>query len=418
MAVFWVLNNDCPEVAWIPENTAELKFAILDKDGGGTIDKKEFEMFGQMMLLEFEDASPETFVQKKFPKTYNSTWYQNLRKNMIDEKYEYIIDYILIANALVVFFQTLPAIMGKVTAATSTEMDGNPDSFGEILEILFTLIYFFEMTSKIILLGSKTYWGSYRNLFDGAITILSVGVTCYVYYPNGFNDSRLIKYVVMIRVLRLGRLLVNVKEYQDILQALVAIVPAVSRIFILLFVLMYVYGALGMDFFGGCITRDPDNPDSLLLEGSDFADAEYWGNSFNDMMSSINVLYNLLIVNNWTQEADGLLAVTGTKVSRWYFISFHLVAVMVIFNIVVAIVLDSFIDEYQNNPNNQAKSIETDEAVIGGGKAVFDASSITGTQTSLSGNYVAKVKGGRKGRAAKRSMLKNLFGNEGAKSAA
>jgi len=409
MGVFWVLNNDCPEVAYIPQATAELLFAILDKDGGGTIDKKEFQIFGQVMLLEFEDASPETFVQKVFPDTFNAPWFQTLRNGCLTEKFEHFIDYILIVNTLIVLVQTLPEIMGKVSQASESQNDGKLDSFWEMVELVFTMIYFFEMLSKNILMGAKTYWGSYRNQFDGIITTLSVVATCYVYYPNDFTDSRLIKYVVMIRVLRLGRLLVNVREYHDIAQALVAIVPAVSRIFILLFVVMYVYGALGMDFFGGCITRDPDNALSALLEGTDFADSEYWGNSFNDMMSSYNVLYNLLIVNNWTTEADGLLAVTGTKISRWYFITFHLFAVLVIFNIVVAIVLDSFIEEYQNNPNNKAKSIETDEAVIGGGQAVFDASSITGTQTNLTGSYVAKFKGGKAGRAAKRSMLKNLF---------
>jgi len=409
MGVFWVLNNDCPEVAYIPQATAELLFAILDKDGGGTIDKKEFQIFGQVMLLEFEDASPETFVQKVFPDTFNAPWFQTLRNGCLTEKFEHFIDYILIVNTLIVLVQTLPEIMGKVSQASASQNDGKLDSFWEMVELVFTTIYFFEMLSKNILMGAKTYWGSYRNQFDGIITTLSVVATCYVYYPNDFSDSRLIKYVVMIRVLRLGRLLVNVREYHDIAQALVAIVPAVSRIFILLFVVMYIYGALGMDFFGGCITRDPDNALSALLEGTDFADSEYWGNSFNDMMSSYNVLYNLLIVNNWTTEADGLLAVTGTKISRWYFITFHLFAVLVIFNIVVAIVLDSFIEEYQNNPNNKAKSIETDEAVIGGGQAVFDASSITGTQTNLTGSYVAKFKGGKAGRAAKRSMLKNLF---------
>ena len=83
-------------------------------------------------------------------------------------------------------------------------------------------------------------------------------------------------------------------------------------------------------------------------------------NSFcSCMMLSRNVLFNLLIVNNWTQEADGLLAVTGTKMSRWYFISFHLVAA-------VAMIHDSFFNGYHNNPNIQAKSIATDEAALGG----------------------------------------------------
>jgi two pore calcium channel protein len=46
------------------------------------------------------------------------------------------------------------------------------------------------------------------------------------------------------------------------------------------------------------ITRDPANPLAYaLLEADDFVDNDYWANNFNDMMSGINVLFNLLVVN-------------------------------------------------------------------------------------------------------------------------
>ena len=49
------------------------------------------------------------------------------------------------------------------------------------------------------------------------------------------------------------------------------------------------------------ITRDPANPLSfVLLEADDFVGNNYWANNFNDMMSGMNVLFNLLVVNNWT----------------------------------------------------------------------------------------------------------------------
>lgn len=45
-------------------------------------------------------------------------------------------------------------------------------------------------------------------------------------------------------------------------------------------------------------TPDPENPLSEVLLSTDFAINDYWGNNFNDMISAMNVMFNLLIVNN------------------------------------------------------------------------------------------------------------------------
>ena len=65
----------------------------------------------------------------------------------------------------------------------------------------------------------------------------------------------------------------------------------------ILSLVMYFFAALGVQLYGGLITRDPSNPLSwLLLEnGTDFTENEYWANNFNDMISAMNVLFNLLV---------------------------------------------------------------------------------------------------------------------------
>lgn len=60
---------------------------------------------------------------------------------------------------------------------------------------------------------------------------------------------------------------------------------------------------------------DPNNGLSELLLDTDFASSEYWGNNFNDMLSGMNVMFNLIVVNNWTTCEGGYEAVTGGKVS-------------------------------------------------------------------------------------------------------
>jgi uncharacterized alpha/beta hydrolase family protein len=44
---------------------------------------------------------------------------------------------------------------------------------------------------------------------------------------------------------------------------------------------------------------DPQNPLSEVILDTNFANDDYWANNFNDMMSAMNVIFNLLVVNNW-----------------------------------------------------------------------------------------------------------------------
>ena len=97
--------------------------------------------------------------------------------------------------------------------------------------------------------------------------------------PNDYNNSILISFVVMARVLRLTRLLFNRERFQLFGHISLAIIPAATSIFIVLLFLFYMFSSLGVYLFGGIITRDPANPTSeLLLESQVFVESKYWPN--------------------------------------------------------------------------------------------------------------------------------------------
>jgi len=89
--------------------------------------------------------------------------------------------------------------------------------------------------------------------------------------------------VITARVLRL------LKQFQLMSKVAAEILPAARGILGLLFLLLYFYAALGMQLYGGLISRNPDDKVAHLLLGSDFAESNYWANNFNDMLSGINV---------------------------------------------------------------------------------------------------------------------------------
>jgi hypothetical protein len=131
--------------------------------------------------------------------------------------------------------------------------------------------------------------------------------------------------------------------------------------------------------FGGIITIDRTSglvitpEQALALADSDFGQSNYYANSFNDLPSGFVTLFELLVVNNWqvrrrfaancrarpprpqiealpTPASDSLRAQVITSgytallsnYARWYFIVFWAVGVVVMLNVMVAFVLESY----------------------------------------------------------------------------
>jgi len=393
MQIFPLLNEDCPDIRFIKSDTAELLFAILDKDGSNQLSLEEFKAFGQVMLLQFDRAENYmSMLEWRYPKFYFSIPFQKVCTAVNSGSLDHWIDVLLVLNAIVVGIQSYPELIGKSSKEDPHISDGYIDTPWEFAETVFSVIYCIEMLLKVSVLGWRRYIDNRRNFFDATITVLTVGATLYVYYPNAFSDSRLIRYVVMARVLRLFRLVIAIKDFQVIGNTMLGILPSVKRIFLLLFSVMYTFAIIGVHLFGGLITRDPSNPISERLKNTDFADNDYWANNFNDVPSGLNVLFNLLVINNWPEQASGVIAATRSHWTRYFFLVFHICGVVIVSNLLVATLIDSFMDEWKKKHSDDVfESGETEAQFNANNEALFEASEVTGTKTTLSGKYVAKM---------------------------
>eukprot|EP00593_Proboscia_inermis_P011455 CAMPEP_0171311692 /NCGR_PEP_ID=MMETSP0816-20121228/21976_1 /TAXON_ID=420281 /ORGANISM="Proboscia inermis, Strain CCAP1064/1" /LENGTH=260 /DNA_ID=CAMNT_0011796647 /DNA_START=245 /DNA_END=1027 /DNA_ORIENTATION=+ len=231
-----------------------------------------------------------------------------------------------------------------------------------------------------MIMGWKSYSGTTSNLFDFAITLFAVLTSVYVYSPNGYDSTKLIRYSIMARVFRLSRLLGSMQSFNLIYSTMMSILPAAKRVFLMLFCVLYIFSAIGVYFFGGMITRDPDNPMSEKLRGTGFAESAYWSNNFNDMMSGINTLFAFAILGFIPALSDVFVTTTGTKFPRLFFLVFNIVGNIIVNNVVVAFVIDSFLNKLEDNDTKTSTS--------------FDAATVTGTKTSISGQVEARFKRG------------------------
>lgn len=393
MALFVILNEDFPEFRTLSDSDTKLLFAILDQDGSSTITEDEFMNFGNVLLLEFvKESDYASFVEVYFPKFFQRPGYERFVSIVKSDGFEYVIDLILVLNAVVIGIQSYPELAGQAVAIDKKYWDGSIDTVWEFMETVFTAIYCLEVALKLTVFGHRAYFESAKNVFDFTITLLAVVASAIVYYPNEFSDSRLIRMVVMARVLRLIRLLTAMKRFQLIGAISSEILPKAASVLLILFFLLYAFAVLGVHLYGGLISRDPNNPLSFLVLDTDFSDNDYWANNFNDMISAMNVLFNLLVVNNWTECEVGYEAVTQAKWVRWFFLSFHILGVVLVNNLVIAFIINAFLQQLAIFREHVDEEVIDGEAIIGKRQAFFDATTVTGTKTSLSGRYIARYR--------------------------
>ena len=83
--------------------------------------------------------------------------------------------------------------------------------------------------------------------------------------PNAYSNSRLVQFVVMARVLRLGRLLIAFNSFQMFGTISVDIIPAASSVLLILLFILYFFASLGMFLYGGCKFVDSSDLSNVCL---------------------------------------------------------------------------------------------------------------------------------------------------------
>ena len=108
---------------------------------------------------------------------------------------------------------------------------------------------------------------------------------------------------------------------------------------------------------------------------------------------------------------SGIYPVSQTKMCRWYFFSFYVCCVMIINNLVVGLIIDSFMDEMDEIESEKNGAVVKDK-LIGGQHVLLDASTLSG---SKEGNrkYVARFTSHTSSEGRMQKTLANLLSGKG-----
>ena len=164
------------------------------------------------------------------------------------------------------------------------------------------------------------------NIFDTIIVVLSL-------VPIGASSSVFV--ARLLRIIRVLRIITVIPAFRHIIDSLIKTIPRVGFIALLMFIFIYIWGAIGTMVFS---QTDPDN----------------WGN----IGLALLTLAQVATYDDWAAVMADVI-----EVHPWawiYFISFIIVNAVVLLNMVIGVIVDvmtggagvEFIDE--EKPTDQA----------------------------------------------------------------
>ena len=199
-----------------------------------------------------------------------------------------------------------------------------PPLLEQVLSVLdYGITYFFLI--EIVLRFSacedkKRFFLSGWNVFD---TLIVVGSMVPV------DNSQAILIGRLLRVFRVLRLVSVVPELRSLINALLKAIPQMSYIALLMFILFYIYGAIGSLFF------------SSINE-------ELWG----DVSIAMLTLFRVATFEDWTDVMYETMAVH--PLSWIFYLSFIFLTAFIFLNMMVGVILEVMTAEHDKESAEQA----------------------------------------------------------------
>jgi len=268
----------------------------------------------------------------------------------------------LIASSKIFYNLIIFAIIASCFVVGWDTWNGIEDHnlFINIIDKLLIFVFVAEVLIKIGAEGRqpRRYFKDSWNVFDFVITVI-----CVLSFFPAFTIFR------MLRVLRIFRLFSTIPKLQLWVGALLRSLPAIAYVFLLLIIILFTYGAMGVYFFAD---NDPFHfgtlPNALLslfrvITFSNWTDIMYHNIYGANAYPETVYMTNFPDIIPRYPQAMGLPAAI-------YFISFVLLCVFIILNMFTGIVLNA-IQQMKNELEEEAvkKSIEE---IIGDKEEIFN----------------------------------------------
>ena len=193
-----------------------------------------------------------------------------------------------------------------------------------VLDWLITLFFLVEITVRMIAEGSlRRFFTKGWNIFDFIIVAASL-------VP--IEDSEAALLGRLLRVFRVLRLVSIVPELRVLLNAFLRAIPRMGYVSLLMFVIFYIYAAIGSMFFHNI-------------------NADLWANITVSMLT----LFRVATFEDWTDVMYETMAVY--PMSWAFYLSFIFIVAFVFLNMMIGIVLETLQREHEDYDKEHGEGI-------------------------------------------------------------
>lgn len=216
------------------------------------------------------------------------------------------------------FFETLVILViitsAMVIGAKTYAIPKSVSQVFEVMDVIITLFFLVEIVIRMIAEQSlKRFFSKGWNVFDFIIVAASL-------IP--VDDSEAVLLGRLLRVFRVLRLVSIIPELRILLNAFVSAIPRMGYVSLLMFIIFYIYAAMGSMFF------DQINP-------------ELWSNITISMLT----LFRVATFEDWTDVMYETMRVY--PLSWFYYLSFIFIVAFVFLNMMIGIVLETLQREHE-----------------------------------------------------------------------
>ena len=199
-----------------------------------------------------------------------------------------------------------------------------------ILDMTILWIFTIEAVIKILAEGDKplNYFKDPWNVFDFLIVLV-----CWVAIFTPSLDAGFVAVFRLARVLRVLRLVGAMPQLKTLVDAMLKSIPSMGYVGILLFLLFYIYGAMGVFLFG---KNDPVYFGTLgtaLVTLFQIVTLEGWADiMYKNVFGCDHAIWGTDHCDNPQAMGYGALI---------YFISFVLIGTMIVLNLFIGVIMNS-----------------------------------------------------------------------------
>ncbi len=221
----------------------------------------------------------------------------------------------------------------------------------EMIDLLILLIFTVEIFIKMLAHGDQPwlYFKDPWNVFDFIIVAV-----CWLAHVMPQIDAGFVAVIRLARVLRVLRLVQAMPQLKMLVDSMLKSIPSMGYVGVMLFLLFYIYGAMGVFLFS---KNDPLYFGSLhnaMLSLFQISTLEGWG----DIMK-----LNIYGCNhpNFGYAENGCLNPEGHGwVAVIYFVSFVLLGTMIVLNLFIGVIMNSM-DEVRADQELEAKKLRLEK---------------------------------------------------------